>query len=282
MNINLFIIDPQVDFCSPSGSLFVPGAEGDMIKLSEFMSKNIDKISNLFVSLDTHHSLHIAHPIWWVDGDGNNPQPFTQITLNDLKEGKWKASDTNQQEYSYSYVEKLGQNCKKVLCVWPPHCVIGSPGHAIIPVVLNAINNWEGLNGKPVEFITKGSSINTEHYSAFKADVIVQNDNRTFPNFFLLDNLYRKTSPDLILISGEASSHCVASTVLDMIDLIRSQINPDHNILSILEKIVILKDTMSPVPGFEKDQEEFFCKALSHGVKIMTTEEVESIISENI
>jgi nicotinamidase-related amidase len=27
---HLLVIDPQVDFCDPSGSLYVPGAEDDM------------------------------------------------------------------------------------------------------------------------------------------------------------------------------------------------------------------------------------------------------------
>jgi nicotinamidase-related amidase len=281
MNINLFIIDPQVDFCNPYGSLFVPGSDYDMIKLSKFMSKNIDKINNLFVSLDTHHSLHIAHPVWWVDSNGNNPPPFTQITLKDLKNGKWKTSDPKQKESSYSYVKNLELNSKKVLCVWPPHCVIGSPGHSIVSVVFDAINKWEHINKKATEFVMKGSSIGTEHYSAFKADVAIQSDSRTYMNFKLLDKLYSSTSPDLILISGEASSHCVASTVLDMINFITDEVDSD-NILNVLKKIVILKDTMSPVPGFEKDQEDFFCKAMLLGARIMTTEEVENIINEDI
>jgi len=37
--IDLLIIDPQVDFCDPSGALYVPGAEKDMERLSEMVKR---------------------------------------------------------------------------------------------------------------------------------------------------------------------------------------------------------------------------------------------------
>lgn len=35
--IHLLIIDPQNDFCSPDGSLYVHGAEQDMQRLADFI-----------------------------------------------------------------------------------------------------------------------------------------------------------------------------------------------------------------------------------------------------
>jgi len=37
--IDLLIIDPQLDFCSPKGSLFVPNADKDMSRLAKMVNK---------------------------------------------------------------------------------------------------------------------------------------------------------------------------------------------------------------------------------------------------
>ena len=39
-NIQLMIIDPQNDFCTPEGSLFVPGANEDFIPQNEEPGEN--------------------------------------------------------------------------------------------------------------------------------------------------------------------------------------------------------------------------------------------------
>ena len=44
----------------------------------------MDEISQVTASIDTHSPFQIFHPCWWIDKDGNNPIPFTLITLKDL------------------------------------------------------------------------------------------------------------------------------------------------------------------------------------------------------
>jgi len=46
----LFIIDPQVDFCSPDGALYVPGADKDMERLADFISKQSPMIDYYLIS----------------------------------------------------------------------------------------------------------------------------------------------------------------------------------------------------------------------------------------
>lgn len=92
----LFIgIDVQQDFMD-GGALGVSGAHGDVERMTRFIYNNMDKISNIAVSIDTHTPHQIFHPCWWIDENGNNPAPYTPITLADLDSGKMEG---NYQSY---------------------------------------------------------------------------------------------------------------------------------------------------------------------------------------
>lgn len=84
-------IDIQTDFMD-NGALGVAGAKQDVIRLSQFLYKHMDKLSKIIVSLDTHEVKQIFHPCWWVDIEGNHPAPYTIIKASDLTEGKWRAT----------------------------------------------------------------------------------------------------------------------------------------------------------------------------------------------
>ena len=43
----LLIIDPQFDFCDPTGKLFVPGADLDMVRLGKFIEKKGEGIHHI-------------------------------------------------------------------------------------------------------------------------------------------------------------------------------------------------------------------------------------------
>ena len=88
-NIHLIVIDPQVDFCDPSGSLYVKGADQDMQRLATMVRRLKDKIRDIHVTLDSHQIVHIAHPIFWKDGaTGAHPNPFTIIKVRRGSVGK--------------------------------------------------------------------------------------------------------------------------------------------------------------------------------------------------
>jgi len=90
MQNTLLIIDPQNDFHS-GGSLAVPGADEDAVRLSAWIDRNIFKIHNIVVTLDTHHKLHIAHAAFWQAGNDPVARPslFSLITSQDIEQGKW-------------------------------------------------------------------------------------------------------------------------------------------------------------------------------------------------
>lgn len=257
---DLLIIDPQVDFCDPNGSLAVPGADEDCLRLATMIQRVKRKVNDIHVTLDTHHLFDIAHPLFWVDGSGTkHPDPFTLISVTDVEDGKWKATIPSMQKRAKEYVKELEANGKYMLCVWPPHCLIGSVGASVQMNVWSALTEWEEERVAFVDYVTKGSNFWTEHYSAVQADVPDSSDPGTQLNVDLINMLQ---NVDLIGISGQARSHCVKSTIEDVANNFG-----EENI----KKFVFLEDTSSDVPGFEKQGEDFINGMVGRGMQISSS-----------
>ena len=121
--------------------------------------------------------------------------------------------------------------------------------------------NWE-TQYNVVNYIEKGSSVFTEHYSAIKADVPDPADPGTQENQGLVAAL---AQADVVAVAGEAGSHCVANTVRDLADSFG-----DNRLVS---KIVLLQDAVSPVGGFEAYQERFLSEMTRRGMTLSTTDD---------
>lgn len=258
-NAHLIVIDPQNDFCLPTGALSVPGAYEDMERLAAMITKNVDNIDSINVTLDSHHPVHIAHPIWWVDQDGNHPNPFTLISVDDVVTGKWRSYNPGFQKRSEAYVKALADGGRYVLCIWPEHCLIGTPGAAVVDSLNAALRIWE-KEFAVVNMVTKGSNMFTEHYSAVKADVEDPEDVTTSLNTKLVE-LLRDSTGD-ILIAGEALSHCVANTIRD----IASKFTDEQ-----VKRFVLLEDACSNVTGFEALGKDFVTEMTGRGMRLSTT-----------
>jgi nicotinamidase-related amidase len=258
--LEFLIVDPQNDFCSPKGSLFIPGAVNDSMVLAETIKRLKNEIDAIHVTLDTHHWVHISHPVFWIDSKGNHPRPFTLITKDDLKNGIWKTSRPDCMEKAQNYLEMLERNKRYTLCIWPPHCLIGSWGHNVADPVYKALIEWED-DFKIVDYVVKGSNIWTEHYSVIKADVEDPDDSRTRLNIDLLKTLEKA---DIIAISGQALSHCVANSIRDIADNFEAES---------VKKIVLLVDTTSSVPGFEKLGAAFVDEMKDRGMHVCKADE---------
>lgn len=257
--IHLLTIDAQNDFCDPKGALFVKGADEDVKRLANLVNRLGRKIDNITATLDSHHNLHIAHPIMWTNTKGEHPSPFTIITADDIKNGVWQATMPQLRKWQREYVETLAKNNRYPLCIWPPHCLIGSWGHSFAPEFHAALSKWEMENTRMVIKVTKGSNLKTEHYSAVCADVPDPEDPHTQLNVGLIDSL--KLADD-ILITGEALSHCVANTVRD----IAKNFDPDY-----VKKFVLLEDTCSNVGGFDQFGIDFVKDMLALGMRKTTS-----------
>jgi nicotinamidase-related amidase len=290
MNIELLIIDPQKDFCTEKeevngvemrGALFVPGANEDMIRVAEMIDRIGPKINDIHATLDSHHYVDIAHPVFWINSKGQNPDPFTIISNSDVKNGIWRATNPafqNRAAYASAfpnetprdgveeYTSSLESNGRYPLCIWPPHCLIASWGYSVHSRLYESLLKWE-KDFAIVDYVTKGSNFWTEHYSAVQADVPDPQDPTTMLNNNLIDTLEKA---DIILLAGEARSHCLANTVTDIADNFG-----DENI----KKMVLLKDATTDVPNppgttMFTDMGEAFVKNLTtRGMQISTTTE---------
>jgi nicotinamidase-related amidase len=261
METYALFIDPQLDFCDPSGALFVAGADADMERLAAFVAASGERLDAVHVTLDTHHRLDIAHPLWWKGAEDAPPPPFTIISVDDVESGVWRTANPALQERSLAYVHALAVGGRYPLCIWPEHCLIGSRGHGVHPMLFAALGGWERFSGTNVSYWRKGENPFTEHYSALRADVPDPTDTTTLPNIALLDALH---SADRIVVAGEAGSHCVASTLRDL-DALAPELTP---------RLILLTDAVSPVPGFERLQEDFLADLTAKGMQLSTTKEV--------
>lgn len=258
--IHLVVIDPQVDFCDRNGALYVTGADADIQRLSALVRRLAPKLDDIHVTLDSHRLIDVAHPIFWKDSSGRNPAPFTIITAADVAEGRWTPVLPSLHRRMLDYVQTLEANGRYPLCVWPPHCLIGSAGHCVAPELQKALLEWEASRFAMVDYVTKGSNPWTEHYSAVCADVPDPADPGTQINTRFIKTLMEA---DLVLIAGEASSHCLANTVRD----VAANFGDD----SYVQRLVLLKDATSPVPGFEHFEADFLREMTGRGMQVTTT-----------
>ena len=89
--------------------------------------------------------------------------------------------------WSIEYTKRLEEKGRFQLCIWPEHCLIGTPGHNVVKSVRDAIDEWSDKTGRSVEWVEKGQNLLTEMYSALCAEVPV-NEKTSF-NTVLLDSV---------------------------------------------------------------------------------------------
>lgn len=233
--VHLVIIDMQVDFCHPTGSLYVPGAEEDIERLSAFIFHHAAAISRITCTLDSHLPIQIFHPYWWVNEAGEHPEPLTVISQQAVQAGTWRPFI--MPGYSTEYVARLEKEAKKQLIIWPYHVLIGGAGHILDPTLWSVVQ-WHSLarQTQPV-WLPKGTVPHSEHYSAVQPEVAVPGHPQGGKDEAFLNSLRQS---DHILVAGEAASHCVLETLADLV--VEFADEPD-----LLQRIYVLQDCMSPV-----------------------------------
>lgn len=265
----LCIIDPQRDF-HEGGSLAVPGATEDSRRTAVLIDKCGQFIDEIWITLDTHTKLHIAHPCSW----HGPPPPFTVISHQDLCDGKWTpVGPPSMLAYAKWYTKRLESSPSQLkLIVWPEHCLLGSPGHAVEPVLFAAIQRWSELKRTDANIVTKGLNRYTEMYSAVAAEVPLdrsaveelaslgvdlQIDNTTTAaGHSALVNSLMGNDVRRLLVCGQALSHCVNFTVRD---LLRGKNRSECS------RVTLLLDACSAVTGFEREATQFVSHVLEMG-----------------
>ncbi|MBU0830235.1 MAG: cysteine hydrolase, partial [Gammaproteobacteria bacterium] len=263
-NIQLLVIDPQNDFCDlptawqptdpttgtrTAPRLPVAGAHADMQRLAAFIRTHATQLDAITVTHDSHQRIDIAHPGFWQQADGGAVGPFTPITAAQVRAGAFAPRSPAHLPRTLAYLDALEARGRYTLMVWPVHCEIGSWGHGVHADVLAACGDWQLQRQRAVANVFKGTNPWTEHYSAIEAEVVDADDPSTALNTRLLDAL---NTADLLLIAGEASSHCVRATtehIVQHLPRLQTRARPGH--------IVLLTDCMSPVGGFEAEHQTF-------------------------
>lgn len=280
-NIELLGIDPQYDFCDipekyksvyldqKTGkeikidpALAVPGAWEDSIRLSKFIKEAGHLISKITVTLDTHQQYDIAHSLFWKDKNGNHPNPFTLISNQSIKDEEWTPVDSSKKKYVLEYTAALESAGLYKLFIWPAHCIVGTVGHNVILPIMKELLDWENKYISRVNYLTKGHNPYTEHYGGFQAEYPLANDNTTQLNSKLIEKFEKA---DMILLTGQALSHCVASTVRQL----ANNFGEDN-----IKKLVLLIDTTSSVSGFEQQGQDFVKEMEGRGMRVVKTTDI--------
>lgn len=282
VKIALLAIDIQNSFCQPDFELFVAGRSGmaaveDNQRLCRFIYHNLDVLTHITATLDTHQAMQIFHPVFLVNRQGEHPSPHTLVTHADILDGRWKFNPqvagnlgidlAYGQEFLLHYTRELEQRQKYALTVWPYHVMLGSVGHALVPAVEQAIFFHTIARNSQAYFDIKGSNPLTEHYSALGPEVmddpngkiIAQKENRL---------LQLAQDMDILIIAGQAKSHCVAWTIEDLLHEI-NQVDA-----GLAKKIYLLEDCTSPVvvPGvvdYSEQADKAFAKFSAAGMHLV-------------
>jgi nicotinamidase-related amidase len=264
--IHFLGIDLQKDFCFPAGSLYVGGQSGrgaidDNVRIAEFIYRNLGVIDDITLTLDTHYPYQIFFPSFLLDENGNHPAAHTSISVADVKAGRyhvnpavatWVAGNadpgqvmTFMENQLLHYVEMLAASGKYELYMWPFHCLLGSAGHALAGVVDEARLFHALTRGRQSLLEIKGGHPLTENYSVFKPEVITRYDGKPLTQGVNTELMHKLTDADMLIIAGQAASHCVKSSIDDLLD---DLLKRDR---SLAEKIYILEDCTSAVvvPG---------------------------------
>jgi len=231
----LVLVDVQVDFVHETGALVVPGAVEDTRRTIEWIFNNVNRITTIAASLDSHVPIQIYFPTWWADENNAHPAPYTVIRSEDVQAGKWRP--LYDEEWSMEYVELLEKGSRKELMIWPYHCLEGTPGHSLMPALYEAIAYHSAARQTQPIFLSKGSIPQTEYYSMLEPEVKVPEHPLGTLNTDFLNTV---ASYDKIYVAGQAKSHCVLETVSSMMRYFDDQ-------PKVINKMRVLKDCMSSV-----------------------------------
>jgi nicotinamidase-related amidase len=284
--ICLVAVDVQNTFCVPGFELFVGGRSGtgavdDNRRLCEFLYRNLDAVSQIVPTLDTHQAMQVFHAIWLVDGEGRHPEPYTLVSAEDVEAGRWQVDPAVAEslglDLDYArrhllhYTRALEASGKYNLTIWPYHAMLGGIGHALVSAVEEAIFFHTIARRSQPDFQPKGRSPLTEHYSVLGPEVTRGPDGEPLGerNAPLLAQLL---AFDAVVIAGQAKSHCVAWTIDDLLG------SPALREGGLAEKVYLLEDCTSPVvvPGavdYTDEADAAFTRFASAGMHVVRSAE---------
>jgi nicotinamidase-related amidase len=252
VKVCMMLIDMQITFCFANAELPVIGALDDCNKAARMIYRDLACITEIDCTFDTHRAYQIFHAAMWIDQNGEHPTPFTVITEEDQKSGKWRidpavASTVMNGDYTYlvnharHYSASLKKSDKDALIIWPYHSMLGGIGHALVPNIEEAVFFHSVARNVLMGTEIKGGNALTENYSILGPEVLMGFDGRTpiaQKNVRFIDKLLKF---DKLVILGEAKDKCVGWTIDDLLREIKAK-DP-----KLAEKVYLVEDCTSPV-----------------------------------
>jgi nicotinamidase-related amidase len=282
--IHMLVIDDQVDFSFPEGALYVSGRSGTgatdaHLNLVRFIYENLDRVSEITCTMDTHLPFQIFFPSAHLTAAGDHPAAHTVITAQGYRDGTFRPNPAMakqigvdpiwlQKQFTH-YCEQLEAAGKHQLYLWPYHCLLGSAGHRLAGVVEEARLFHSFARGAANLPEIKGGNPLSERYSIFAEEVTTCFDGRPIPgaqkNTKLIETLL---AADAVLLAGLASSHCVKESIADLLDGILAQDD------SLAKKVYILADCTAPVvipngPDFTDDAQAALDRFSAAGMHVV-------------
>ena len=253
--VHLLLVDVQNTFCIPDFELYVGGRSGtgavdDNRRLCEFIYRNLGTLTGVIPTMDTHHPIQIFHSIFLINEKGEHPGPFSLVSWEEIENGVWRfnpaiadhlgISSAYGDSYMKHYARGLQQSGKYDLTIWPYHAMLGGIGHALVSAVEQAVFFHGMARMTAPAFQLKGNMPLTENYSVLRPEVLTDFNGEAVAekNQELMQVLQ---DTDALVVAGQAKSHCVAWTVADLLEEIRT-IDPD-----LAGKVYLLEDCTSPV-----------------------------------
>lgn len=252
--VHLLVIDQQKDFCfpPPAGTLYVGGRSGrgameDSARIASFIYRNVGIIDDITLTMDTHFGYQIFYPSFWLDKSGNHPAPFTKIMGDHIRAGMYRVNPimvaiTGKSyawlmAYAEYYADKVGG-----IELWTYHCMLGTPGHALVGVVDEARLFHSFVRGRQSILEVKGTHVLSEHYGVVQAEVSVDHEGNPLLGGERNGRFLRKMQEaDVIIPVGEAGSHCLKRSTEQIIQYFKEQ-DP-----SLIKKICLPTDCTSAV-----------------------------------
>lgn len=257
----LLAIDVQTDFME-GGALGVPGSIGDVERITRFIYNNMAGITKIDCSLDTHIAQQIFFPCWWVNSNGDHPAPYTVITSADVTAGRW--TPVNKPVESIEYLKQLEKTGKKQLCIWPYHCIHGTQGYNLENEFAKMVYFHSVARKSVNNMIQKGNDPYSEMYGIIKPEFSKKN----FINTPVLTAIEKY---DEIYVVGEAASHCLMESVRQIAEHFAGR--PE-----ITQKITILEDCTSPIPGYETETANTFADFKNkYGIKFAKSTDIQLV-----
>jgi len=186
-----------------------------------------------------------------VDRDDRPLEPFQEITVERIDAGEVRVNPAvaawlvngnypwlvKQARY---YCQQLEEAGKYTLYLWPPHCLLGGAGHALAGVIHEARLFHAFARSSQSWVEVKGGNALTENYSVLRPEVLTRFDGQPLDqrNTSFLQTLL---DADAVVIAGQAASHCVKSSIDDLLDEILAK-DP-----ALAKKVYVLRDCMSSV-----------------------------------